>query len=159
MLYLFDLDGTLITSYMDNADRDYHHWSILPHRVEVLAKLLVEGHQLGIVTNQAGVAFGHIQEREVTERLSRVFIALGLPQDTPVQASFGHAKSHKPAYRTPEMLLRRKPSGQMIREHMMHYPAAAAEGVLYVGDRPEDQAAAEDAGVAFQWEHDFFRPN
>jgi hypothetical protein len=26
MLYLFDLDGTLISGYMDNPDRDYHTW-------------------------------------------------------------------------------------------------------------------------------------
>lgn len=44
----------------------------------------------------------------------------------------------------------------MIREAMAEHPGAAALGVLMVGDREEDQQAAQDAGVAFQWAHIFF---
>jgi len=37
MLILFDLDGTLISAYMDNPDRQYHRWHILSGRRELLA--------------------------------------------------------------------------------------------------------------------------
>jgi D-glycero-D-manno-heptose 1,7-bisphosphate phosphatase len=156
MLILFDLDGTLITSYMDNPDRDYNSWSVLPHREEMITALRSEGHVIGIVTNQAGVAFGHVTEKEVLQRIQCVLEALDLPHDTPVQVSFGHPKAKIYRYRKPEAIARRKPSGQMIRDHIANYPEAAAEGVVYVGDRPEDEAAAKDAGVDFIWEKDFF---
>jgi len=51
---------------------------------------------------------------------------------------------------------RRKPSGAMIREAMARYVYSASE-TLYVGDRPEDEAAARNAGVGFQWADDFFK--
>jgi phosphoglycolate phosphatase-like HAD superfamily hydrolase len=44
----------------------------------------------------------------------------------------------------------------MIREAIADHPEASAQGVLMVGDRPEDEAAAADAGVPFQWAHAFF---
>jgi phosphoglycolate phosphatase-like HAD superfamily hydrolase len=31
-----------------------------------------------------------------------------------------------------------------------------AQYVVYVGDRPEDEAAAKNAGVPFQWAAEFF---
>lgn len=34
---------------------------------------------------------------------------------------------------------------------MRRFPEQAAQGTLYVGDRPEDQAASRDAGVGFAW--------
>lgn len=157
MLILFDLDGTLITSYMDNPDRDYDVWTVLPNRKEKIAALRSEGHIIGIATNQAGVAFGHVTEEQVMQRIQRVFDALHLPHDTPVQVSYGHPKAKIPRYRKPEVVARRKPSGQMIRDHIANYPEAAAEGVVYVGDRPEDEAAAKDAGADFSWEKDFFK--
>jgi D-glycero-D-manno-heptose 1,7-bisphosphate phosphatase len=149
MLIIFDLDGTLITSYMDLPDRDYHTWEVLPGRRERLAELLVAGHQLGIATNQAGVAFGHVTEDEVYARLRDVLRALDLPADTPVRACFGHPKARLTRYRSAEQVRCRKPDGQMLREIMSQYPAAATEGVIYVGDRPDDEGAAQDAGVQF----------
>ena len=56
MLVLFDLDGTLISSYMEAPDRRYDAREVLPGRREKLARLLIEGHRVGIATNQAGVA-------------------------------------------------------------------------------------------------------
>ena len=59
MLYLFNPDGTLISSYMDAPDRAYDRWTVLPGRRERLANLRKAGHGLGIATNRAGVCFGH----------------------------------------------------------------------------------------------------
>jgi D-glycero-D-manno-heptose 1,7-bisphosphate phosphatase len=156
MLILFDLDGTLITSYMDLPDREYHTWEPLPGRRERLAELLAAGHQLGIATNQAGVAFGHVSEDEVHARLREVLRALDLPADTPVQACFGHPNARLTRYRRAEQTRCRKPDGHMLREIMRAYPAAAAEGVIYVGDRPDDEGAARDAGVHFAPAEPFF---
>lgn len=156
MLIMFDLDGTLITSYMDLPDRDYHTWQVLPGRRERLAALMAAGHQLGIATNQAGVAFGHVSEAEVHARLRDVVRALGLPADTPALACFGHPNARIGRYRRAEQIRCRKPDGHMLREIMAHYPAAAAEGVIYVGDRPDDEGAARDAGALFALAEPFF---
>jgi D-glycero-D-manno-heptose 1,7-bisphosphate phosphatase len=156
MLYLFDLDGTLITSYMDRPDRDFAQWAPLPGRSTRLAELRAAGHQVGLVTNQAGVAFGHVSEADVSAKLAAVLAALDLPLSTPVRVAHAHASARIAHYRDPAEVARRKPSGAMIRELMLLYPEQAAQGVVYVGDRPEDKAAAADARVRFVWAHDFF---
>lgn len=156
MLVLFDLDGTLISSYMDEPDRAYDRWRVLPGRVERLAALRAEGHALGVATNQAGVAFGHVTEEQVRARLRRVLAALELPPTTPVEACFGHPDSPDPHYRKPELVACRKPRGWMLRRLIERVPGARADTTLYVGDRPEDRLAAENAGVGFRWAEDFF---
>lgn len=158
MLYLFDLDGTLITSYMDNPNKEYDVWEALPGRRETLPRL--EGgeiNKIAIVTNQAGVAFGFIDEQTAWDKAYSAVIAVGLrPDYVRVYACFAHPKG-RPPYNDPAEVARRKPSGAMIREAMRDYPEHAALGVLYVGDREEDYEAAKDAGVPFQWAHIFFK--
>ncbi|HBY98678.1 MAG: HAD-IIIA family hydrolase [Ardenticatenaceae bacterium] len=156
MLYIFDLDDTLISSYMRNPGRVYDEWHVLPRRRERLAELLQEGHTIGIATNQAGVAFGHVTEVQVEAKIAAALLALGLPEDTPYEACYGHERGRLKEYRGKPRIICRKPSGHMIRELMARFPQATATGVVYVGDRPEDQAAAEDAGVQFRWAEDFF---
>ena len=72
MIFLFDLDGTLISSYMDAPGRAYRSWHVLPGRVELLAALRAAGHTVGIVTNQAGVAFGFIRETDFEAKITLV---------------------------------------------------------------------------------------
>lgn len=170
MLYIFDLDGTLISGYMDNPDRDFDNWQVLPGRQETIARLVHLGHDVAIATNQAGVAFGHTMEQDVVRKLGRVAMALGFASvwifdggqgyragwDAPALhafVSYGDARSRDRRYQDAS---RRKPSGAMIREAIAEFPAAAADDVLFVGDRPEDQAAATDAGVRFEWAERFF---
>lgn len=163
MLYLFDMDGTLITGYMDRPDRDYNRWSILPGRKARLQQLVLQGHVVGIVTNQGGVAFGHVTEAQAADKLLDAFVMLGLapvrssgdPWVPPIYVCYSDVRG-KPPWNDPADAARRKPSGAMIREAMADYPRAAALGVLYVGDRPEDEAAAADAGVPFMWADQFF---
>jgi D-glycero-D-manno-heptose 1,7-bisphosphate phosphatase len=156
MLYLFDLDDTLITGYMNSPSRNFWGWAPLRQRRERLAELCAEGHEVGIVTNQAGVAFGHVTEADVSEKLTAVLVALDLPLSTPVRVCYAHPTAIVLRYREPVQVARRKPSGAMIREVMRLLPEQAAQGVVYVGDRPEDEAAAADAGVAFAWAREFF---
>ena len=170
MLYLFDLDDTLISGYMDSADKDYNRWEILPGRAARLAALKAAGHRVGVVTNQAGVAFGLIQQPDFTRKWGQVRAAFGWPEEHAIAVCFAHPNAKDEYYRGLQPALnpygwhptgyreidRRKPSGIMIRELLAEFPAAAAAGVLFVGDRPEDAAAAADAGVAFQWAEEFF---
>lgn len=170
MLYAFDLDGTLISGYMDNPDRNFDNWQLLPGRQETIARLRHLGHDVALVTNQAGVAFGHTAEQDVVRKLGRVAMALGFASvwifdggqgyragwDAPALHCFVCYNDSRAKNRQYQDASRRKPSGAMIHEAMAEFPAAAADGVLYVGDRPEDEAAARNAGVRFQWADRFF---
>jgi D-glycero-D-manno-heptose 1,7-bisphosphate phosphatase len=174
MLYLFDLDGTLISSYMDNADRHYHTWQRLPRRFDTIRTLRAHGHSLGIVTNQGGVAFGLVSEADVKAKLCQVaaqfnvgFIELhdGSNGDDgevidaapwpcggeiAVYVCYGDRRSTDARYQDDS---RRKPCAAMLTEASRRWDAA---DVLFVGDRPEDEQAARAAGVAFRWAEDFF---
>lgn len=172
-LYLFDLDGTLISSYMSRPDKNFHAWELLPGRAETLAALRREGHTIALVSNQAGVAFGKVSVEDARRKFGDVASSLGFAQIRlneggrpaikrlswgrsilPIFVCYADARSRDPRWQRGAE--RRKPSGAMIREAMAAHPAAAADGVLYVGDRPEDAQAAADAGVSFAWAEAFF---
>jgi D-glycero-D-manno-heptose 1,7-bisphosphate phosphatase len=156
MLCLFDLDGTLIVGFMSVPGKKYGTRTLLPGRKEKLQKLIANGHTIGIVTNQGGIAFNMSTPSFFERKVKAVIAELELPADTPVKVCYHHAKSRNPQWREIEGVKRRKPSGAMIRELVEEFPEAASDGVMYIGDRPEDQAAAKDAGVEFQWEYQFF---
>ena len=156
MLYLFDLDGTLITPYMDNADKAYDVWSVLPGRRERLAALLSAGHQVAIVTNQAGVAFGFISEADAERKIAQAIKALGLPTSTPVAVCYAHEKSRDPRYNAPDACARRKPAPGMLLELMAQSGVSADQAVM-VGDLGSDEEAARAAGVRFVLADAFFK--
>lgn len=150
MLYAFDLDGTLISSYMDNPGKDYHTWSVLPGRVEMLRQLHSAGHTIAIISNQGGVAFGMVSEADWQQKIDAV--ASQFPIDA-VFVCFADVRSRDPRYSDPAQVARRKPSGAMLKEAIEFF---GANDVIYVGDRPEDEQAASDAGVPFVWSQEFF---
>jgi D-glycero-D-manno-heptose 1,7-bisphosphate phosphatase len=106
MLYMFDLDGTLISSYMDTESRDINDWHVLPGRKEALLDIKRSGARVAIITNQAGVAFGHTAEVEVIEKFSQVLYQLGFsglyetmddagkPMDQSLHVLFGHGEDN-----------------------------------------------------------------
>jgi D-glycero-D-manno-heptose 1,7-bisphosphate phosphatase len=170
-LYLFNLDGTLISSYMNAADKNYNIWEVLPGRKERLARL--DG-IYGVVTNQGGVAMGHISEIDVRYKLLQVADAFGwdgvriedggLPYHvgrgiTPerlfkVWVAYDHPKGK--VWRYNLMGSRRKPSPVMLNQ-AMYWFSYTPDQTIYVGDREEDEQAARAAGARFQWAHIFFR--
>lgn len=156
MLYLFDLDGTLISGYMDNPDRNYDVWEVLPGRREKLTRLISQGDKVAIVTNQGGVAFGFVGEQQAWFKIYEAVRQCGLPPDMIRAYACFHDTRGQAPYNDPKQAARRKPSGAMIREAIDDHIDAAALGVLVVGDREEDLLAAKDAGVPFQWAHIFF---
>lgn len=156
MLYLFDLDGTLISGYMDNPDKDYHRWEVLPGRREKLAELQAQGDRIAIVTNQGGVAFGFVDEQTAWNKIYAAALACGLPPDTIRTYACFDDERGKPPWNNPVRAARRKPNASMLLEACHDYSDAALLGVLMVGDREEDLRAAQSAGVPFQWAHVFF---
>lgn len=156
MLILFDLDGTLISAYMDNPDRQYHRWQLLSGRRELLTQLRTGGHQLGIVTNQGGVGLGFVTQTAFYRKIGLVLEDLELPTDLPVAVCFAHPNAPRKQYRLPEQLARRKPNPGMILELANAFSEQATKGVLYVGDRHEDRQAARAAGADFAYADHYF---
>jgi histidinol-phosphate phosphatase family protein len=76
-LYCFDLDGTLISSYMDTKSRNINDWYLLPGRKEALRDIKRSGARVAIITNQASVAYGYATEEEVIEKFSQVLYRFG----------------------------------------------------------------------------------
>lgn len=156
MLFLFDWDGTLISGYMDRPDRDYTQWEVLPGRQAMLAALISLGHQLGVVTNQAGVAFGHVTEADFWHKYNLFLLDMKQPiERLPVRVCFSHEQGQSP-YNKPADVARRKPSAAMLQELVATYPAQAAQGIAFIGDRPEDLTAADRMGCSFTWAQSFF---
>lgn len=170
MLYLYDVDGTLIRSYMERPDRDFHAVEILTGRQEMIAKQLHLGHDVALVSNQGGVAFGFVSAQDVVKKFGRVAMALGFASiwmhdgGTPIRAGWEFpALDCFVCYNDPRAkdrryqdASRRKPSDAMLLEAIREYPVAAEDGVLMIGDRPEDDGAARAAGVRFAWADQFF---
>lgn len=163
MLYLFDLDDTLIRGYLSEPRQPYDVVELLPGRKAKLQRLILQGDTCCIVTNQGGVAFGFVTEDQADAKITEAMMRLGLmpprwdggARPALLFACYHHEKG-KPPWDDPVSALRRKPSGQMILEAIEEHPQAAALGVLMVGDREEDLQAAQAAGVPFQWAHVFF---
>lgn len=170
MLYMFDLDGTLISSYMDTESRDINDWHVLPGRREILLSLKREEHRIAVITNQAGVAFGYATEEQVRAKIVQALGALGFAEqeilfhssaagpDSPesvehrihVHVCYGHPKSRDNRYNGAEAD-RRKPSPAMLLEAIGEPPIglSVAEYAGFVGDMESDEQAAVAAGVRY----------
>jgi D-glycero-D-manno-heptose 1,7-bisphosphate phosphatase len=150
-LVIFDVDGTLVTTksgatFRKSAD----DWQWLPGRLERLHQLDAQGIYLAIATNQGGVAFGHLVYYEMRYELRRLADE-GRIDFTAI--CFTHPQAKIEAFRQDSD--RRKPGPGMLLDAMEALKIGPIH-TLMVGDRPEDEQAAQNAGVAFMWADEFF---
>lgn len=164
-LYIFDIDGTLCN--LDETE-------LLPGRKEHLDQLISKGVKLAIATNQGGVGYRAYRknkqkpfdeyptEAKVLERIDGILENIGQP--VPFKIAFQYFmkwdKSWSPIPRGREddpfwSTDYRKPNPGMLLDHMLEQRANAGE-TIYIGDRPEDEAAAQTAGCQFMWAWEFF---
>lgn len=156
--FLFDLDGTLISSYMDREDKNFHAWDVLKGRAEVISRLLDTGKCVGIITNQAGIAFGYNTPDDFKKKRSAVINAFRLDRNDEnwlINWCYGHpdgtVKGEGPVWD----IKRRKPSGEMLVEAMDTFQVERSETV-FIGDMPSDRVAAMNAGVDYIDVEEFF---
>lgn len=152
-LFLFDVDGTLVTTKSGKEFRQSAaDWQWIPGRLEKLRTLQFQGKRIGIATNQGGVAFGYLEQWYVSAELRRLANDVPFPHAM-IAACYDHPKATIAIYRKDSQ--RRKPNPGMLLE-LMGFADAKPEETVYVGDRPEDEQAAKNAGVQFMWAKDFF---
>ncbi len=171
MLYIFDLDSTLVKMYTSQP---------LPGTITRLMALAREGHALAVATNQSGVAFRaetqdatYPSASEMGRHLDATaahypplqsspwFVAIHsehLALDAEAYAALADELRH--ANRTLDVRVGtgpdwRKPQPGMLRAACEAHAIAPADAV-FVGDMETDQAAAAAAGIRFIYAAEFF---
>jgi D-glycero-D-manno-heptose 1,7-bisphosphate phosphatase len=153
-LIIFDLDGTLVVPksgamFRKTAD----DWQLIPGRQAKLSSLRAQGVRLALATNQGGVAFGYFTQEDILREITKAAKTLHIPLGG-LYICYTHPNASVAEYRYEDA--RRKP-GPIMLEQAMHDFEADVEETLMVGDRSEDQEAAERAGCNFMWAEDFFK--
>src|SRR6266567_4592741 len=152
-LIIFDVDGTLATTKSGATFRkSAQDWQWLPGRLEKLHALKAQGIRLTIATNQGGVAFGYLQQSDILRELGAMARIAGIPKGG-LYICYTHPHAKLEQYRAEDN--RRKPGPGMLMEAMKDF-GTSPEETLYVGDLPEDEEAAKNAGVGFCLTGDFF---
>lgn len=172
-LVIFDLDGTLVESHLmdyggklgPRQDRAFTEPVLLPGRFAKIEHHANVGDRFAICTNQGGVAWGYCNVTEAKIRVARAIAELGFFFGAPlsVHIAFEHPRATVPAFKADG---RRKPAPTMLEEaieahftrEQMAWPLEKGDHpIAFVGDRSEDEQAAENAGVDFVHADEFFR--
>lgn len=150
-LYLFDVDGTLVRPASNNTFRQTaDDWVYLPGVEAKCQQLVAAGHQIALVSNQGGVAYGIFQLADITAAIEATGAGVG--------AALCLLCPYHPKGKLPEFAVdseHRKPKPGMLLEAMQRLGYAAADTTM-VGDRDEDAQAAAAAGVSFIHANTFF---
>lgn len=151
-ILFLDRDGTINRNLDGRPPNTPAEVEILPGVRERLREYANRGWKLVIVTNQGGVAFGYMSEREALRVHQEVLHQLGVP----VALSF--VCPHHPRGTVRRYAIEcpyRKPNPGAIQEALDRF-GARPEDCLFVGDQEIDREAAQAAGVSFRWAWEFF---
>ena len=157
-LLILDLDGTVRKGF-DELGRFVNG----PDDVEVFPEAIVQmrrwkqaGGRIIGVSNQGGIALGHVTMPAVTAAMAKTYVLTGCLFD---KIAFCQ---HHPAASDPEFARCwcRKPAPGLVieaaldlgRQHDEMYPPHLA---LFVGDRPEDEECARICQIDFRWAKDW----
>src|SRR5260221_1976533 len=152
-LCIVDVDSTLtVTKRGATFRKTAQDWQWMPGRLEKLHTLKAQGIRMAIATNQGGVAFGYMEVADILRELQAMARIGGIPKGG-IYICYTHPKASIEQFRAVDN--RRKPGPGMLLEAMRGFEASPDE-TLYVGDLPEDEEAAKNAGVAFMHASKFF---
>ena len=146
-LILFDADGTLRTCTVPGqpCPNEPDQWRLLPNVRKTISNL--GDVALGIISNQAGVAYGYLSEGMANKLLhdlaksafgERAYIIDFCPHAIDAGCEC------------------RKPKPRML-ERCMNITLCEPGETLFVGDQETDKQAAQNARCAFIWAKDFFK--
>lgn len=154
-LLVLDLDGTVRQGKDDALGRFVNGPDdvvVFPEAVEMMRRWKAGGGRIIAVSNQGGIALGHMSRSDCAAAMMRTHQLTDQLFDKIVWCQ------HHPAAKNPEYARCwcRKPSPGLIVEAACslnerfgeYYPPYMG---LMVGDRPEDEECARLAGFDFQW--------
>ncbi|MGD8628680.1 MAG: HAD-IIIA family hydrolase, partial [bacterium] len=154
-LIIFDADGTLRRTTVEGqpCPDAPGEWELIPGVKQKLSKIRWGSPSqgavgFGVASNQGGVERGYLSE-DMARRLLEDMVAAVL--DSKPEEGMVEYCPHSPdggcGCRKPEPL--------MLQRLMARW-GVRPEETLFVGDMESDRGAAENAGVDFQWAHEFF---
>jgi D-glycero-D-manno-heptose 1,7-bisphosphate phosphatase len=163
-LAIFDKDGTLVSPKRESAFvQDPEDQILLPGVSQGLSAMASEGWVFAIASNQGGVAAGYKTLTSMTDEMFEAMEMTGInvamaahsydPQSAIYLAKHNQEKQWLPVAPVDYSRPFRKPNSGMIDFLIESYGGDLE--VLFVGDRPKDQQAAQNAGVSFQWADDW----
>jgi len=168
-LILLARDGTLTTTASGEKfpkSVDDQQW--IPGRLEHLHALQAAGMHTAIITNQGDAARGIFEPDAMCEMLSKqciegridtFFVCFHDTGEKAKQKAKIRELTGNEEYQGYTALYngyhRKKPSPGMLMEAMDFFEVSRQD-TLYVGDRPEDKDAAENASVDFEWAWSYF---
>ena len=160
-LLLLDLDGTIREPL--SGKQYFQHpqdQKIIPG-AEVAIGTYKDNWIIVGITNQGGVAAGHksiqqcITEQQYTlelfPQLREIYFCPDFEGKKCFRVTRHNVHNHS---KTKWSGHYRKPKAGMLQLAMVRHEHTR-ENTIYVGDRPEDEAAARNAGVRFQWAADW----
>lgn len=153
-----DLDGTIRYSITGEFINSYEDIRLFPDVEEALWQYRDEGWLIFGITNQGGVAFGHKTPVSNDLEIQATIKAFHRNPFHFIKACYHHPGGSIFPYNYRSLL--RKPAIGMLA--ICEVEAFQAGYVvdwsksLMVGDRPEDQQLAKNAGIKFAWAWEFF---
>lgn len=155
-LYIFDKDSTLVLPESGNKFVQYpEDQQLIPGTIDLLEQLKADGSTIVIASNQGGIAAGYKSQQATIAEMK--FCMDLLPQIS--AAYFCPDFEGRLCVRSLGLTFHeiedgriyRKPGAGMLLQAIEDWNQARLDDVVMVGDRPEDEGAAEAAGVAFRW--------
>ena len=150
-LIIFDADGTLRRCTVEGqpCPNQPDQWELMPSVKKVLAIYDWSKVAMGIASNQAGVALGYMSKEMAYQLLCDMVVeATGYFPPTGSIQLCPHRPDAGCACRKP---------GTLMLERLMDFWDVSPKQTWMVGDMESDKQAAERAGVAFIWAHEFFK--
>ena len=157
-LLALDLDGTVRKGFDDlgrfvNGPDDV---AVFPEAVEKMRAWKAKGGRIVAVSNQGGIALGHVTFAAVARAMVETQRQCGYLFDKIAWCQ------HHPDAKDPEFARCwcRKPAPGLLIESALNLARVTGEIYpphlgLFVGDRPEDEACAKIAGFDFMWAKDW----
>jgi D-glycero-D-manno-heptose 1,7-bisphosphate phosphatase len=160
-LLLVDLDGTLREPLSGQQYFQHPQDQQIIAGADIALRAYKDDWLIVGITNQGGVGAGHksmqqcVQEQQYTLELFPDLKEIYFCPDFEGRKCFRvtHHNVHNHS-KTKWSGTYRKPGAGMLNLAMVRHKYSP-QNTLYVGDRPEDEAAARRAGVQFQWAADW----
>lgn len=160
-LLLVDLDGTIRESLSGAQYFQHPQDQKITEGADIALSNYGEDWVIVGITNQGGVAAGHksiqqcIQEQQYTlelfPRLREIYFCPDFEGKKCFRVTRHNVHNHSKTKWSGQY---RKPGAGMLKLAMVRHKYSS-QNTCYVGDRPEDEAAARRAGVSFQWAEDW----
>ena len=172
-LLVLDKDGTLTRPKSGNTFVQHpEDQELIEGVAEAIQRYIADGWTIAIASNQGGVAAGYKSLGDAIAEVRYAMKLIGIQyhgllcpdfngDECYIVSDFSAPPLHKVEHYKSLVGSFRKPQGGMLTALWRHFSTHESEitASLMIGDRPEDQGAAQAAGFDFMWAEDWRKSN